>query len=873
MPAWYVHMEAARQIADRLRNGDVPPGFPVGAAEARDIGEICHTWRNYLALGSVGPDLFYLMPDFAASESGVTQGPQLREIVAFALETWDKLDKGFIEKWDKWISPVSADAAELASQLTGGLTNQFANILDDFSKALFKAFEGILARFGDVFGALSSGPPQAFPNSAFYWADIFHYRNTYQMPFVMFQRAHAALDAAVSDQDRLDAQAQMAFAVGWMTHCGTDVTGHPFTNAKSGGPFRDHWQRHHLVELHIDSQNYSANHSGDSYGEIGTGAMHFWVAFRERTDGPYAGREDAPAYDYFTGFPPYDTSDTPTAAAARHELFDLDTGGLPAHLMQAMRDAIAAVHPDGAKILAQDPAFSATDAAGQPDGRPNDDALQQMWDLVYAFMKLTGSDGLSPRRPTPPTWITDHSFPTPPGGGYGVDDDPTRGADVEHHHGFNWLDLLLAVLAWIVFIAEVIIWLVTIIPSLALDVLTKWARDIVYQIQLAAWYGFILARRMLVMAGIIMPKPEEIDVGLTTLGTTREHFDIITALDDPMAGGENPPPIAEPSGRATSTSSFGLDTAYPRNVVRDTPSLILDLSLTDLLGFTHALHYADDTSEHRPSEWLAPWRYPLINHSGQDVPREEASAHAGPYVVGDASTVLLPGPLGDDAARHLLEQATSPQDTFALLNQLFPQDRHLGGPVDYGLYLIGRMVAERHSTEFGVPDFNLDSDRGYAWRCWNWDRHPAGPPTLVPEDPTMRGEWECVPDFLPVPNIGIDFHFRQPCTPPHFFHAAHDNPRRLDRSSSPFKPFEEQWYNPKYALRTHYLGRVVEVDPPPDSPDACLISDPAGPRPSLPDWASRRSWTRSAEPTDGRKDGPTAEPAEGSTSERTEEQP
>jgi len=38
----------------------------------------------------------------------------------------------------------------------------------------------------------------------------------------MFQRAHAALDAAVSDQDRLDAQAQMAFAVGWMTHCGTD---------------------------------------------------------------------------------------------------------------------------------------------------------------------------------------------------------------------------------------------------------------------------------------------------------------------------------------------------------------------------------------------------------------------------------------------------------------------------------------------------------------------------------------------------------------------------------------------------------------------------------------------------------------------------
>jgi hypothetical protein len=43
MPAWYVHMEAARQIAERLRLGEIPPGFPIGDDEARDLGEICHT--------------------------------------------------------------------------------------------------------------------------------------------------------------------------------------------------------------------------------------------------------------------------------------------------------------------------------------------------------------------------------------------------------------------------------------------------------------------------------------------------------------------------------------------------------------------------------------------------------------------------------------------------------------------------------------------------------------------------------------------------------------------------------------------------------------------------------------------------------------
>jgi hypothetical protein len=38
-----------------------------------------------------------------------------------------------------------------------------------------------------------------------------------------------------------------------MTHLATDVTGHAFVNQISGGPFRTHWQRHHLVENHLDA--------------------------------------------------------------------------------------------------------------------------------------------------------------------------------------------------------------------------------------------------------------------------------------------------------------------------------------------------------------------------------------------------------------------------------------------------------------------------------------------------------------------------------------------------------------------------------------------------------------------------------------------
>jgi hypothetical protein len=839
MPAWYVHMEAARRTALRLQAGDVPAGYPISVADSVEVGEICHTWRNYLAIGAIGPDLFYMLPDFAKKTDGSMQGPTIRTIIKKVLDFWDSLDS-YIGAWDDIMGPVSADTSQLVSQLTGGLSNQLAEIMSGLAQTVIKGFEGIIASSGDIFGIFSSGPPQAHPNTAFYWADIFHYRRTYQFPFILYQRARAALEAATTDTERYDAQALIAFAVGWVTHCATDVTGHPFTNAKSGGPFRDHWQRHHLVELHLDSQNYSANNSGPYYGQIGQSALHFWAAFRGGSDGPYAGREDRPAYDYFTGFPSYDLGDGPTSVAARKKFFDMDTGDLPDHLVQAILDVMRQVHPDGPKILAQDPNFSATDDQGIPDGRPNNDAMTEMWSIVYGYLKLTGTGALSPRKPVPPDVFTDHSFPSPPGSDYGVDDDPGRGADpaTKHH---KWWDYILTVLAWAIYVLEIAAWLVSIIPGLALDVLTYLVRQLVYNyVEVAAWNLYILARRALVMSGFQMPNPDEIDYGLTTLGLSsgQSDFDIGAALDDPLGLGQRSPVPGEPSGRPTPASAYSLDKLYPRNVVRDTFNI--DPSLTDLLGLTHSLHYANDAAEYHPSAWLAPWRYPSTNEAGDTVPQENGPpVHGGPYVTGDTGTVLIPGGIGDAAARQQLEECTSPADTFNALNDLFPLDKHLGGPVDYGMYLVGRMVAEHANAQFGVPDFNLDSDRGYAWKCWDWGRHSPGTPTPRPGDP---GEWVCVPDFVPVQNPPVDFHYLQPCTPPHFFHAQDpdtghsDNPRKEQQQpDGSEKPVESQWYDPTKPLRMHYLGRDVVPEPASGAPDICDETPPAPPG-TGPDW-------------------------------------
>jgi hypothetical protein len=183
---------------------------------------------------------------------------------------------------------------------------------------------------------------------------MFHYRSTCAYPKELWKLAtqhladadkmeadlgaggHVLTDAenqSVADA-RAAAESEAAFAIGWITHCATDVTGHPFTNAKCGGPFRLHWQRHHLVENHFDAAGYNVAHMGAPvYEELGTSALHFRVAFRLKQEAPCNGSRFAPMYDYFTDFPAYPVGETAIDDEKRTRFFDVDPGELPDHLV------------------------------------------------------------------------------------------------------------------------------------------------------------------------------------------------------------------------------------------------------------------------------------------------------------------------------------------------------------------------------------------------------------------------------------------------------------------------------------------------------------------------------------------------------------
>jgi hypothetical protein len=808
MPGWYVHMEAAKVAAKRLDAEDVPETLGFRPGEAKAYGETAHKWRNYFAIGALGPDLFYLLPDFKKEAGNV-----LLSAAKWVLDEWDVIDKMFVGSWEKWMGPVGANDADLTAQLTGGLSNQLGQAMDEISAAEFNAIVSLASRLGDWFGLLTSGVPQGLADSGFYWSDMFHYRRTYDFPRVLSRMANEHLAAALqmesdltaggrvpSDDEKIkvedakaDAESELAFALGWITHCATDVTGHPFTNAKCGGPYRLHWQRHHLVENHMDAAAYDMGHMGDSlYEELGTSALHFRIAFRTRADAPYNGRHDAPAYDYFSGFPAYPLGETAIDDEKRTRFFDMDPGELPHHLVELIIAAMKEVYGSDPSVLVDAPNFSDGGPAS-PTGRPNADALNVMWDVAFRYLKYISSAGLHPRKPMPPSVINEHSFPTPPGGALPAEDDG-RGGDPDDDtnpqgQSFNVIDFLISLLAWIKYVGQVVEWLVTVLPGLGLDVATFPAREFLYYAVVSPLYSLYMAsRKLLVLEAFLVPKPEEIEAGLVTLGfqTGHQRQTLSADLNHPTGFAPIAATFDEPSGTSKPNDEWEVDMAFPRSSMTDSTQHINQ----SLSPFGVSLLPSSDPPY---SHWVMPWKYPDTNLNGDRIGWEPHLAHAGPMAQGAVATDLFARADTDLTAAARFEQASTPEETSLACHDLFPSGAHLGHPVDYSLYLLNRLVGG-----IEVSSFNLDSDRGYGFRCWDYDRHNR----------SRRVPPRSVEDFHCWEPAGVKrFAMEQPCTVPEQYNPAWsaNDPASVPPPGPQDPRNIVNRYRPMVGLRIHYL--------------------------------------------------------------------
>jgi hypothetical protein len=84
-------------------------------------------------------------------------------------------------------------------------------------------------------------------------------------------------------------------------------------------------------------------------------------------------------------------------------------------------------------------------------------------------------------------------------------------------------------------------------------------------------------------------------------------------------------------------------------------------------------------------------------------------------------TAIMGGLSGNAAARKDYEGAQKEADTMAASNTHLPKGETLGDAVDYTSYVVARLTRDNLSPK-EITNFNLDSDRGYGYLCWDWLR-------------------------------------------------------------------------------------------------------------------------------------------------------
>jgi hypothetical protein len=689
---------ARRAIAGLKTNAGAASILGSDGPDAPTLAAIAEQNPTYVALGAIGPDIFFLLPDFKPPI-----GNMLWKLASVIKDLYTAWDDTFLGPYESAMGPISNNLQDELNALSGGLKSTIESIFSQAFKLLEEFIIKLILQQYDFFGLLSSGVPAGYDEQTFFWSDMLHYRETYNFGTQLWKQASAEPDPVWRARFQ-------AFALGWMTHLATDVTGHAFVNQKAGGPYRLHWQRHHLVENHMDALLYnSENGSKPIYQMISCSALHLWLAFNP----------DGSSRNNFFNTQPgpnYPDGDDSASITARHAAWDVDSD-LPDQLAEFIAATLKAVFvndlivPETGMVACCPTIISTLDdrvpiATG---GYANADDIAGAYWWLYHYVKWTTTDYFNIRRPEPPSVVVIPSFPSPPGSG---DSDPGPGASDDNGTWDSVFDLLLALFAWIAYLAEVAIWPAAVIAGIINGTITYPLRWALYEaLELPLYNAWLAIHTYLAMTGYVMPMPEEINPGLTTLGVSVNDNWAVTlaALNDPSGGLTTANLAPDPSGSA--------DTTFPKDVILDPPNAISSF-FGDLFKVG-----APSVNGELPSEFTRPWRWPGKDNESDTINSEDPLSVPGPYQTSADATVLLGAAPGNNTARQIFEGAKNEAETIRFARQLLPIGSHLGDPQDYSGYVIARLTrSSAHPRE--VTNFNLDADRGYAYLCWDWLRDP-----------------------------------------------------------------------------------------------------------------------------------------------------
>jgi hypothetical protein len=443
MPGPFVHLIVQQRLAGVLASLN-PPATQHAKLLTAD------PCSRYAAFGSVGPDfLFFSLKEY---------GTPLDELVNFTFEAYDALEplRDFYAQYVEPVEQALEDAVTAVDQAVfQGLIADLKATVDLIRATAVAAVAAPVTTQVDLFMPFFPKIQQGAPETEWYYFDFLHYRRTGRFASTMWKLAGGDPDL-------------QRYVLGYVSHIGTDVVGHPFVNAVTGGPYRTHWHRHKLVENWMDA--WARRHYSDLAGvtgclKLGSGDL-------------YSPQAISGSYYY--------------------RLVEFEDGRLPQKLRDLFAKALQSTYGD----MPHPEMLNGADV----------DAAYRLW--LRWFRKCTSVGGaVKPVPVAPPGTAATALFnsyvgglPSFPGGG------GTPGG------GSGWQNILQALLDFSTWVGQVasytLGWMaqngaaILSLPYVEALQTLKW---LLYQVRKGVWEVYDSLRFILVLGGYLFPEPEDLD--------------------------------------------------------------------------------------------------------------------------------------------------------------------------------------------------------------------------------------------------------------------------------------------------------------------------------------------------------------------------
>ncbi len=560
-------------------------------AQFGTVGQALSQFPRHAQFGSIGPDML-----FWADWNKYTP------IVNAVFDVYHTLDEIYDALAPIW-KPIADAIDKVEDSLTGGLSHSIQDTVALVGGIINTAMLDLITSKIDYWQTLKPAfqiNAPLYPESDWNWLDYTHHRATGRFTKQLITNAKASGDASLR-----------AYAYGWMSHITADTVGHAYVNLAVGGPWRTHFQRHHLQENFMDVWSWGFYHTpGVSMPVV-----------------PPAPGTQPFDYEKFTS----------VSTANLQDLIDLGDD-LPDNLQTliagTLRDVYGSIkHPTIIPFL----------------GKKEINRAYQMQKTAFEIMTSKDRYLGPPRAPKvfgdmePPTWPGSGGSGSGGGGGGG---------------GFSLSSLLKAIWDFIKdtvsYLGDLALWLISKITS----PLTYPVRYALYLIQLGLYEIYRAFRWALVVSAYVYPDNDQ---------------------------------LADPFAQQFINPSPGLIRNAPR------------------------LEFAKERDH---------------SHAYPTTLTEIVGVPPGPYGHADLNYPfwMIEGEPTDLDFEKDLTAAASPDETTHVTEPLYVNANggkggiyrgSLGSAVDFYL----RRAAEVHadggdSTKLMLPDWNIDSDRGYGFKCW-----------------------------------------------------------------------------------------------------------------------------------------------------------